>query len=77
MRQALDLMVDKEALMQGALWGQGAGHRLAELSDVAAPTTRDLKPRPQDFEAAKALLAEAGYGPGKLDFVFKVTTNYP
>ena len=36
-----------------------------------------LKNRPQDIAKAKALLAEAGYGPGKLDVVFKATTNYP
>nr|WP_274379275.1 ABC transporter substrate-binding protein [Rhodophyticola sp. CCM32] len=33
--------------------------------------------RAQDLEGAQALLEEAGYPPGSLDVVFKVTTNYP
>ena len=36
-----------------------------------------MKSRPQDLDKAQALLAEAGYGPGKLNLIFKVTTNYP
>ena len=36
-----------------------------------------IKPRDQDFAAARTLLAEAGFKPGELSFVFKVTTNYP
>ncbi len=75
-RQALDLMVDKEVLVQGALWNQGVV--TASPSFPTSPTyNADLKPRAQDFEAAKALLGEAGFGPGELEFVFKVTTNYP
>ena len=75
-RQALDLMVDKEVLVQGALWGQGVV--TASPSFPASPTYNgELTPRLQDFEAAKALLGEAGFGPGDLEFVFKVTTNYP
>jgi ABC-type transport system substrate-binding protein len=75
-RQALDLMVDKEVLVQGALWGQGVV--TASPSFPASPSyNADLQVRPQDFEAAKALLSEAGFGPGELQFVFKVTTNYP
>ena len=75
-RKALDLMVDKEVLVQGALWGQGVV--TASPSFPASPTyNTDLKPRTQNFEEAKALLSEAGFGPGELEFVFKVTTNYP
>jgi peptide/nickel transport system substrate-binding protein len=75
-RKALDLMVDKETLVQGALWGQGVV--TASPSFPTSPTyNTDLQVRPQDFEAAKALLSEAGFGPDELEFVFKVTTNYP
>lgn len=75
-RQALDYMIDKETLVQGALWGQG--EVTASPSFPSSPTYNEaLQARPQDFEKAKALLAEAGYGPGELEFVFKVTTNYP
>ena len=75
-REAFDYMIDKEALMQGALWGQG--QVTASPSFPTSPSyNHDLKQRPQDLEKAMALLAEAGYGPGKLNVVFKVTTNYP
>jgi ABC-type transport system substrate-binding protein len=75
-RMAIDLLIDKEALLQGALWGEGR-----TTASPSYPTSSSynsvLKNRPQDLEKAKALLAEAGYGPGKLDVVFKATTNYP
>lgn len=75
-RKALDLMIDKEQLVQGALWGQGVV--TASPSFPKSPSyNTDIKARSQDFAAAKALLAEAGFGPGELEFVFKVTTNYP
>ena len=75
-RMAIDLLIDKEALLQGALWGQGR-----TTASPSYPTSSSynsaLKNRTQDIAKAKALLAEAGYGPGKLDVVFKATTNYP
>ena len=75
-REAFDLMIDKEALLQGALWGQGAA--TASPSYPSSASYDDaLTSRPQDFEAAAALLQEAGYGPGELEVTFKVTTNYP
>lgn len=76
-RLAFDLMIDKEQLMQGALWGQGK--TTASPSFPTSPSyNSELKNRPQDIEKAKALLAEAGYGPGNpLKIVFKATTNYP
>jgi D-galactose transport system substrate-binding protein len=76
-RLAFDLMIDKEQLMQGALWGQGK--TTASPSFPTSPSfNSDLTNRPQDIEKAKALLAEAGYGPGNpLKIVFKATTNYP
>ncbi|MEM1266269.1 MAG: ABC transporter substrate-binding protein [Pseudomonadota bacterium] len=75
-REALDHMIDKEVLVQGAIWGQGVV--TASPSFPSSPTYNDaLSARPQDFERARALLAEAGFGPGELSFTFKVTTNYP
>ena len=75
-RKALDLMVDKEILVQGALWGQGVV--TASPSFPTSPSFNDaLTARAQDYDAARALLAEAGFGPGELEFVFKTTTNYP
>lgn len=75
-RLAIDYAIDKEMLLQGALWGQGA-----VTASPSYPTSASydsaLTSRPQDFEQARALLAEAGYAPGQLKVVFKATTNYP
>lgn len=75
-RQAVDLLIDKDQLLQGALWNQG---KLTASPSFPTSPSYDgaLKSRPQDLDKAQALLAEAGYGPGKLNLVFKVTTNYP
>jgi len=75
-RQALDLMIDKDALMQGALWGGGVVTGSPSFPSSASYDPA-IKPRKQDFAAAKALLSQAGIAPGQLQFVFKVTTNYP
>lgn len=75
-RMAFDLMIDKDVLLEGALWGEGQ-----TSASPSYPTSGSfhtgLKNRKQDIAKAKALLAEAGYGPGQLKVVFKVTTNYP
>lgn len=75
-RLAVDLAIDKEALLQGALWGQGAT-TASPSYPTSASYNAGLQNRPQDFEQARALLAEAGYQPGQLQVVFKATTNYP
>ena len=75
-RLAIDYLIDKETLLQGALWGQGKTEASPGFTSSAS-YNNGLKQRPQDIEKAKALLAEAGYGPGDLKVVFKATTNYP
>jgi peptide/nickel transport system substrate-binding protein len=75
-RLAFDLMIDKEMLMQGALWGQGEVTPTPSFPRDAA-RNGDLVQRAQDLAQARALLQEAGYAPGTLNVVFKVTTNYP
>ena len=75
-RQAFDLMVDKEVLLDGALWGEGRT-TASPSYPTSASFNPDLQNRAQDFEQARALLQEAGYGPGDLQVTFKVTTNYP
>lgn len=75
-RVAFDMIIDKEALMQGALWGQGATSPSPSYPTDAA-YNKNLVQRAQDIEGAKAMLAEAGYPEGSLNIVFKVTTNYP
>jgi ABC-type transport system substrate-binding protein len=75
-RLAMDLIIDKEKLLQGALWGQGK-ITASPSYPTSASYNSALKNRAQDIEQAKKLLAAAGYGPGKLKLVFKATTNYP
>ena len=75
-RKAFDMIIDKEALMQGALWGQGKTSASPSYP-TSASYNADLVQRPQDIAGAKALLAEAGYADGALKIVFKATTNYP
>jgi peptide/nickel transport system substrate-binding protein len=75
-RLAFDLMIDKEMLLQGALWGQGALTATPSFPNDASRNT-DLAHRAQDIAQARALLQEAGHAPGSLNVVFKVTTNYP
>lgn len=75
-RMAIDYIVDKEQLLQGALWGQGRT-TASPSYPTSASYNSALANRPQDIEKAKSLLAEAGYAPGQLKLVFKATTNYP
>ena len=75
-RLAVDYIIDKEVLLQGALWGQGKTAASPGFASSAS-YNNDLNQRPQDIAKAKALLKEAGYGPGDLKVVFKATTNYP
>ena len=75
-RIAFDMIIDKEQLLQGALWGQGKITASPSYPTSASYDTA-LVNRAQDIEGAVALLAEAGYGPGQLKIVFKATTNYP
>jgi ABC-type transport system substrate-binding protein len=75
-RLAFDLAIDKEALLEGALWGQGQPTASPSYPTSAAYNSA-LTPRAQDIAQARALLEEAGHPPGSLRVVFKVTTNYP
>ncbi|TKA95003.1 ABC transporter substrate-binding protein [Cereibacter changlensis] len=61
-RQALNLAVDKEALVQGVLYG--AGKPAASAMPVMAYADPDLAPYAYDPARAKELLAEAGYAGG-------------
>jgi len=75
-RRAFDLMIDKDMLLEGALWGEG---KLTASPSFPTSDAHDatLQHRGQDIDQARALLAEAGYAPGQLSVTFKVTTNYP
>jgi peptide/nickel transport system substrate-binding protein len=69
-------MIDKEVLVQGALWGQGEVTASPSFPNSAS-RNNDLQVRAQDFDLARDLLQQAGFGPGELELTFKVTTNYP
>lgn len=61
-RQALNYAIDKQALIDGVLYG--AGEVAASAMPVMAYADPDLAPYPHDIAKAKALLAEAGYPDG-------------
>lgn len=61
-RQALNMAIDKDALVQGVLYG--AGEPAASAMPVMAYADPELTHYPYDPEKAKELLAEAGYGDG-------------
>jgi peptide/nickel transport system substrate-binding protein len=64
-RQALDLAIDKQAIMTslfGELW---TPHGWAFVSSISLGYSPELDPTPFDPEAAKVLLAEAGFPNGE------------
>lgn len=61
-RQALNMAIDKDALVQGVLYG--AGKPAASAMPVMAYADPELTHYPYDPGKAKELLAEAGYGEG-------------
>lgn len=61
-RHALNLAIDKDALVQGVLYG--AGRPAASAMPVMAYADPDLAPYAYDPARARELLAEAGYADG-------------
>ncbi|CAN7636871.1 ABC transporter substrate-binding protein [Brucella pseudogrignonensis] len=73
-RQAMALCMNREALVKGLLQGYASVGNDAPIAPVHAAFTPDVPQRPFDIEAARKLLAEAGYENG---FRFKMTVlNY-
>lgn len=61
-RQAVAHTIDREAILQAALWGFGTDSYTAYPE--GSPWHVDVEGYPQDFDKAKALLAEAGVPDG-------------
>lgn len=75
-RVAMDFAIDKDALVEGALFGHG--HPIATPSFPTDPFRNDdLDPREQDYDEAAALFESSPYDPDDYELVFKVSTNYP
>jgi ABC-type transport system substrate-binding protein len=64
-RQALNLAIDKEAIMKFVFAGQGVPAPMYPIGSygVAGGADASLQPYPYDPQRAKQLLAEAGYPP--------------
>lgn len=73
-RQAMALCMDRESLVKNLHLGYASIGNDAPIAPVHAAYTSDIAQRPYDIEAARKLLAEAGYENG---FRFKMTVlNY-
>ncbi|ANT63532.1 hypothetical protein AYJ57_23975 (plasmid) [Salipiger sp. CCB-MM3] len=73
-REALNISLDRDGMVQGILGGLGT-----PSEGQVGPGTEDalrvtFEPKPYDVERAKALLEEAGYGPGNK---LELTVNCP
>ena len=75
-RKAMDFAIDKEELVEGALFGNGQPTASPSFPDSPFRND-DLEPRPQDFDRAEELISESPYDPEDYELEFKVTTNYP
>jgi peptide/nickel transport system substrate-binding protein len=62
-RQAIARAIDVDSIIKGAVFGEGT-RMAANMIPTSWAADPDLEPIPYDPEAAKALLAEAGWTPG-------------
>lgn len=76
MRLAMDFAIDKEELVDGALFGNGQATATPSYPDSPF-RNNDLEPRPQDFDRAMEHVEASPYDPEDYELEFKVTTNYP
>lgn len=75
-RKAVDFCIDKQGLVDGALFGNG--EPTASPSFPNSPfRNEELSPREQDFDRAAELFEQSAYSVDEFDLTFKVTTNYP
>lgn len=75
-RQAIDFALDKEELVEGALFG--FGEPIETPSFPESPFRNDsLSAREQDFEQARSLIDDSAYDIDEFSLEFKVSPNYP
>ena len=75
-RRAIDFCIDKQGLVDGALFSNG--EPTASPSFPNSPfRNEELSPREQDFDRAAELFEQSAYAVDEFDLTFKVTTNYP
>lgn len=75
-RQAIAYAIDKQEIVDGALYGHG----VPTESGILPPSkfrNEDLERRGQDIEAAEQHFEESQYDPAELDLNFMVSPNYP
>ncbi|MFB6207244.1 MAG: ABC transporter substrate-binding protein [Haloglomus sp.] len=75
-RQAIDYAIDKQQIVDGALYGNGVPTESGLLPPSKFRNT-DLERRGQDIEAAKQHFEESKYDPGEFELNFMVSPNYP
>lgn len=74
-RQAIARAIDVDSIVKGAVFGEGT-RMAANLIPTSWGADPDLQPIPYDPEAAKALLAEAGWTPGPDGILVKDGTRF-
>ena len=75
-RQAIAYAIDKQEIVDGAIYGHG----VPTESGILPPSkfrNEDLERRGQDIEAAEQHFEESEYDPAELDLNFMVSPNYP
>lgn len=77
-RRALSLAVDRDEVIDGSLQGGAvySGFIPAPLREYAWPPEKNKQRFKADPERARALLAEAGYRPGQIQFVMQTVAKY-
>lgn len=68
-RQAIAMAINKDEVVNGILDGQGVA-AVGPLAPTVVGNYQDLKPLPYDVDAAKKLLADAGYPDGFKTTIF-------
>lgn len=75
-RQAIAYAIDKQEIVDGAIYGHG----VPTESGILPPSkfrNENLERRGQDIEAAKQHFEESQYDPGEFELDFMVSPNYP